>query len=395
MTIKSLLSGVICAGALFASQARAQTANDLGAGALSGYAMIKAFAGACKFEIEPPIAQVLDSNMKALMAKFAIPAGVPDQMIKEHSKQFIGFEKQSCVWGPGKFNAMVSQLAAEPLANAAKAGVQQAQIPPSRLPLSSFPPDPAPGAKDKAQAGIAGYLNILAIAKVCGVAADPTTTQAVVANINALQPASELSDKEIDGLMATVAGPIETAKAGLCKDGQAGFTSKLPELWAVAMQAAEGSGVALQPYSAPKAAASSAPVPATGLVTGSDAETIAAAIRASGEATLSKDKDGDPQIKAKSKGATWSVTFFGCKSGTNCGSMEFFYGIATTTKPTLARINEWNQKKRWSKAYIDSDGDPNINFDVNLRGGVSRANLDANIAVWVDIVEEFRAFFSK
>lgn len=395
MITRSLLS-IAVAGGMCVAQARAQSASELGAGALSGYAMIKAFAGACKFEIEPPIAQVLDSNINALMAKFSIPAGVPDQMIKEHSKQFVGFEKQSCVWGAGKFNAMVPQLAAEALASATKAGVQQAQIPPSRLPLSAFPADPAPGAKDKAQAGIAGHLNVLATSKVCAVTLEPATAKAAVANINALQAVSELSDKDIDRMMENVSANADKLKSSLCSGGAAGFTARLPDLWKAALDAAEGSGVPLQAYEPPKAGAAPAPTAASAsLVTGADAETIAAAIRASGEATLGKDKDGDPQIKAKSRGATWSVTFFGCKSGTNCGSMELYYGIAATNKPTLAKVNEWNQKKRWSKAYIDKDGDPNINFDVNLRGGISRANLDADIAVWIDTIEEFKSFFSK
>jgi hypothetical protein len=63
-------------------------------------------------------------------------------------------------------------------------------------------------------------------------------------------------------------------------------------------------------------------------------------------------------------------------------------------KPTSPRINEWNRKKRWSKAYLDKDGDPNISFDINLRDGVARGNLETDIGRWVETIGDFKTFVS-
>jgi hypothetical protein len=111
--------------------------------------------------------------------------------------------------------------------------------------------------------------------------------------------------------------------------------------------------------------------------------------------SLSKDKNGDPTIKSRSKGAGWSISFYGCEKGTDCASIELYHGFETDAKPSPDRINEWNRTKRWGKAYIDKDGDPNLNFDINLRGGVMRANLEADIARWVDMIGDFKAFVAK
>lgn len=252
--------------------------------------------------------------------------------------------------------------------------------------------------KDKAQGGIGGYVAIIAVAKLCDFTVPPATMQIVVANINALQAASELSDKDIDGLLEGGVAGFAKDKAKYCDPGPAVFEAKTLDMAAFAVKAAEGTGIALQPLPRPGAAPATpvAPAaPAVALITGADVEAIAAVARGQGEATVTKDNNGDPKIKGRSQGANWSISFYGCDKGAGCTSIEFYYGFETSTKPTAARINEWNQKKRWGKAYTDKDADPNMTFDIDLRGGVTRANLDAGIRRWVDQVTEFKAFFAK
>ncbi|TBW37052.1 YbjN domain-containing protein [Siculibacillus lacustris] len=413
MKFAALVSGSILVGSMAASAVRAETPSELGAAALGGYTMITAFAGACKFEIEKPIAAVLDGNIRALVTKLAVPAGTVEAMTAANAKQLSGHEAESCVWGPDKFNAMIAEMAKESLAAATKAGVEQAPIPPSKRPLSSFPPDAAANpVKEKAQAGIGGYVAILAIGKLCDFTADPATVRTIVDNVNALQPKSELSDKDIDAMVEAGVANFGKDKAKYCGPGPAKYATAVVDMAKYAVAAAEGSGVALKTVEAPKAepapaaapAASpvaKAPAPVTsppagsGTLTGADAEAIAAIARAYGEATVSKDKNGDPTIKVRSKGAGWTMSFYGCEKGTDCLSIELYHGFETDAKPSPERINEWNRTKRWGKAYLDKDGDPNLNFDINLRGGVMRANLDSDIARWVDMIGDFKAFVAK
>ena len=57
----------------------------------------------------------------------------------------------------------------------------------------------------------------------------------------------------------------------------------------------------------------------------------------------------------------------------------------------LDKINEWNRSKRFSRAYLDADGDAVVEMDLNLRGGVTRDNIEANFSNWRLILDQFTA----
>ena len=42
---------------------------------------------------------------------------------------------------------------------------------------------------------------------------------------------------------------------------------------------------------------------------------------------------------------------------------------------TPEKINEWNKTKRYSRTYLDDEGDPVLEVDLDLEGGVSRARV--------------------
>ena len=75
-------------------------------------------------------------------------------------------------------------------------------------------------------------------------------------------------------------------------------------------------------------------------------------------------------------------------------TLQAFYGISGT-KATVYTVNEWNKSKRFGRAYIDGDGDPCVELDYDLEGGVS----DEAIKVWFDtvtsIVRTFKTYVSK
>lgn len=122
-------------------------------------------------------------------------------------------------------------------------------------------PARAQTATDKAQGGIGGYLAILAIAKLCKYDVDKPTTEAIVANINALQPKSKLSDAEIDQAMESMLASFAKRKESPCAGGLNEFYTMASAMAVAARKEAEGSGVALKdlPARAAKAAASTAP----------------------------------------------------------------------------------------------------------------------------------------
>lgn len=47
----------------------------------------------------------------------------------------------------------------------------------------------------------------------------------------------------------------------------------------------------------------------------------------------------------------------------------------TETDASLRKVNAWNQSKKFSRAYIDDDGDPVLELDLDLDGGVTVARV--------------------
>lgn len=109
--------------------------------------------------------------------------------------------------------------------------------------------------------------------------------------------------------------------------------------------------------------------------------TIAEIAKGFGSAELDTTDAGEPKITGRLNGRRYSVFFYGCKQGQNCGSIQLHWGIDQKNVP-LSKVNEWNRTKRFGKAYIDNDGDLNLELDVNLRHGVTRQNLDDTFDFW-------------
>jgi len=45
------------------------------------------------------------------------------------------------------------------------------------------------------------------------------------------------------------------------------------------------------------------------------------------------------------------------------------------TEATMETVNAWNQSKRYSRSYLDDDGDPILELDLDLEGGVTHARI--------------------
>ena len=77
-----------------------------------------------------------------------------------------------------------------------------------------------------------------------------------------------------------------------------------------------------------------------------------------------------------------------CREG-SCESLLLYAGFSTDNPPSLELVNEWNREKRFSRAYLDEEGDPVLEADLDLAGGVA----DGAIRAFLDLFEEnLRAF---
>ncbi len=108
-----------------------------------------------------------------------------------------------------------------------------------------------------------------------------------------------------------------------------------------------------------------------------------------GSAEMGKDSGGDPMITGRLDGNKYGVLFYGCKSGKNCNDIQF-YAAWGGAKTTMDALNSWNRDNRFAKAYLDKDGDPALEMDVNLDHGVTRANLDDTFNWWSMALKAFK-----
>ena len=127
------------------------------------------------------------------------------------------------------------------------------------------------------------------------------------------------------------------------------------------------------------------------MVRATDPQSVVAALQSGGyKADLGKDSTGDPRIRSAASGSNFVVTFYGCKDNTNCKTVTFYAGW-TGTNTSLNQINEWNKSKRFSRVYIDKDGDPVMEFDIDLDdGGMSQALFIDNVQFWEIAISAFK-----
>lgn len=59
----------------------------------------------------------------------------------------------------------------------------------------------------------------------------------------------------------------------------------------------------------------------------------------------------------------------------NGGDNMQFHTAFGDSNATAAKVNRWNATKRYSKTYLDDDGDPHLELDLDLDGGVTRARI--------------------
>lgn len=110
------------------------------------------------------------------------------------------------------------------------------------------------------------------------------------------------------------------------------------------------------------------------------------------KAELTTDKSGDPLIKSAAGGVNFSVYFYDCTAKPRCKAVQFSAGFDLKQPLTAAKINEWNRNNRYLKAYIDDEGDPHVEYDVNINAGRNKAGLNDDFEVWTSMIDDFTTF---
>ena len=105
---------------------------------------------------------------------------------------------------------------------------------------------------------------------------------------------------------------------------------------------------------------------------------------------LNTDGAGDPVIYSETEGLNFALFGFNC-SGTDALCNEFLFStyFDLETAPSLQAINAFNEKALAGRAFLDDDGDANLEhlFSVTCSGDTEQ--IERNLAIWESVITDF------
>ena len=140
------------------------------------------------------------------------------------------------------------------------------------------------------------------------------------------------------------------------------------------------------------AAITAAPAMAKNVV--ADIDQIAEVLQGAGYKLEKKEKDGDKYLSVNASGYHFLLFSFGCDDGgKKCKSVQFYAAFDPDKSPTPDAMNTYARDHRWGRVYLDKDGDPAIEFDLDLeQGGMSGELFLDNVAYWEAVMVAFAEF---
>lgn len=109
------------------------------------------------------------------------------------------------------------------------------------------------------------------------------------------------------------------------------------------------------------------------------------------EYELALDGDNDPVWAFTHSGILITIAAYDETAPGRYGSLLFYAGWAIDTQVPLSEINDWNSRSRFGRAYVDEAGDPAIELDLLLTGGVTSQTLSKYIDIFVGTASDLGA----
>ena len=127
------------------------------------------------------------------------------------------------------------------------------------------------------------------------------------------------------------------------------------------------------------------------MVRAQDPQSLVSAMQSAGlRATLGVDRVGDPKIDSSVGGSNFTVFFYNCTAHKDCATIQFHSAWDLKSPVSLETINAWNSSQRFGRAYLDKEGDPRLEMDIDLDdGGMSRALFLDNLEFWETVLGKF------
>lgn len=109
-------------------------------------------------------------------------------------------------------------------------------------------------------------------------------------------------------------------------------------------------------------------------------------------AEVKRGDNGQQYLASKADDIIFTIILYDCNSPPRCASVRFVADFDVDERMSAAKANEWNVQKRYVKAYIDENGDPSIDYDVNTSPGKTWEGFDDDFGVWVGLMTDFTKF---
>lgn len=140
-------------------------------------------------------------------------------------------------------------------------------------------------------------------------------------------------------------------------------------------------------------AAPSRAAPAPGLIGATDINGLIAALQRAGFTAEAKTEGRQTYALGRLGTTPFQAFLGGCNpSGGQCTEIELYAGFSGTQRIAWERINAWNARTRFARAFLDEDGDPALQMDIGLAGGMAPDGLKAALETWGTALETYSLF---
>ena len=137
--------------------------------------------------------------------------------------------------------------------------------------------------------------------------------------------------------------------------------------------------------------------PAAAQYVTADVQQLATALQNNGYRATVEGEGARRHVATGTGGLNFTIHPFGCNAvGEDCKNVMMKSWFDRDEPPTLEAMNQFNARIRWGRAYIDFEGDPTIEMDLDLEdGGVSEQLFIDNIEYWDTALSAFADFLAN
>jgi len=134
---------------------------------------------------------------------------------------------------------------------------------------------------------------------------------------------------------------------------------------------------------------------AASLVTTLDANGLAAALRGADLSAEVKTEGRETSVLGRVGTIPFQALLGSCDAGgERCSDIELYAGFTGGPRIPLERINGWNNRTRFARAFLLQSGDPALQMDISLQGGLSADSLKLHLETWGAALETYAAFIA-